>query len=675
MTSSLVLYGVFAIALAAFLALINYKPWASKRVFWGLTALRALTFSVLFLLLLNLQYTRNTTKLIKPKLSVLVDNSQSIKFINKDSAALALLEQLKTNAELAKKFDLQYFYFDTDLKFSDELVFDAPQTNIGKAISEVHELYKDEIAPVLLISDGQQTVGTSYEYMANQFEQKIYPLVLGDTVRYTDLRIKQINVNAYAFLDNTFPAEIFVQYNGTTDTTTVLEVFSGAKLVYREEINLSSENNTLIVSPKLKATQVGIQRYSARLRPLSDELIISNNRKPFALEVIDQKLDIALVSSQSHPDLRVFKSMVSNQKNYSIQRLTPEEFLKSSKDFAFVVLYQPNPSFADAYNFVKANNINTFTVGGPETDWTFLNTIQQHYAQEISQYKEAYQAVFNTNFDAFAVDPLDFEDFPPLQSDFGSVEIRMPHQVLLYKSVSGLETKNPLLFTYQAENTRHAVVLGSDLWKWRLKAYQLYNRFDEFDAFFNVVFQYLSTQKKADRLRVTHETVFDGTEPIAVYAQLYDENFQFNPNAQLEIEISSPQLDRPISFSFVQSESGYKAELSSLSSGTYQYQVRTKDREFVSSGQFEILAYNIETQFLNANYKALNQLANTTGGQLFLENQYSALLDELFKNSNYKTIQKISKKTVPLVDYKWLLLLLVLSLTAEWFIRKYNGYV
>jgi len=222
MTSSLVLYGVFAIALATFLALINYKPWASKRVFWGLTALRALTFSVLFLLLLNLQYTKNTIELIKPKLSVLVDNSESIKFINKDSTALELLEQLKTNAELAKKFDLQYFYFDTDLKFSDELVFDAPQTNIGKAISEVHELYKDEIAPILLISDGQQTVGTSYEYMANQFEQKIYPLVLGDTARYTDLRIKQINVNAYAFLDNTFPAEIFVQYNGTTDTTSVL---------------------------------------------------------------------------------------------------------------------------------------------------------------------------------------------------------------------------------------------------------------------------------------------------------------------------------------------------------------------------------------------------------------------------------------------------------------------
>ncbi len=135
--------------------------------------------------------------------------------------------------------------------------------------------------------------------------------------------------------------------------------------------------------------------------------------------------------------------MVSNQKNYSIQRLTPEEFLKSSKDFAFVVLYQPNPSFADAYNFVKENNINTFTVAGPETDWAFLNRIQQRYAQEISQYKEAYQAVFNTNFDAFALDPLDFEDFPPLQSDFGSVAIRMPHQVLLYKSVGGLETKKP----------------------------------------------------------------------------------------------------------------------------------------------------------------------------------------------------------------------------------------
>ena len=49
--------------------------------------------------------------------------------------------------------------------------------------------------------------------------------------------------------------------------------------------------------------------------------------------------------------------------------------------------------------------------------------------------------------------------------------------------------------------------------------------------------------------------------------------------------------------------------------------------------------------------------------------------DELLNNPNYKSIQRINKKTVPLVNYKLLLLLIVLSLALEWFVRKYKGLI
>ena len=673
MTTFVVFFGILAIAIS--IAFFQYKPWTSGNIYWGLTAVRTLSLSTLFLLLFNPEISRNTTELIKPKLAVLVDNSASIGFLGKDSLAQDFSIQLKNDTALNNRFDLQFFTFSNSTEQTDTLSFDGLQTNIGQALLETKELFRDEVAPIALITDGHQTVGASYSFLAKQLNQTVYPVVLGDTTQYRDLSIKQINVNTYAFLDNTFPVEIFVHYNGTSKESTALEIYAENQLIFREKISLNNTENSVIVTPKLKADRVGVKRYTARLRPLEDEKIVSNNSKPFALEIINQKLNIALISYLTHPDLGVFKSIIGTQKNFSIQRFTTEEFMNNPKDCAFVLLYEPDARFSSVYDYIQKKNINSFTIGGTATDWTFLNSIQTYYTQELTNQKEEYQAVFNTDFDAFAITPLDFENFPPLASEFGSTNINVPHEVLLYKSINRMSTKAPLLFTYNNENSRHAVLLGTEFWKWRLKAFQLSDRFDSFDGFFNVIFQFLSTQKKAKRLLVTHDPIFDGSNAIEIFAQFFDENFQVNSNAQLEIEVNTPQFNQPLLFPLSLVGNTYNVDLSSLKPGNYNYKLRTTDQLISTAGQFEILDFNIESQFLNADFEQLNLLAKETGGRVFLENQYDDLIDQLLKNPNYKSIQKINKKAVPLIEYKWLLLLLIFSLATEWFIRKYNGLI
>ena len=673
MTTWIVFFGILALAFS--IALFQYKPWKSKTIFWVLTAMRTLSLCTLFVILYNPEISRNTTELIKPKLAVLVDNSASIGFLGKDSLAQDFNAQLKNDTALNTKFDIEFFTFSNSTEQTDTLSFDGLQTNIGQVLLDTQELFRDEVAPIALITDGHQTVGASYSFLAKQLNQTVYPLVLGDTTQYRDLSIKQIHVNTYAFLDNTFPVEIFVHYNGTSKASTALEIYAENQLVFREKISLNTANNSVIVTPKLKADRVGIKRYTARLRPLEDEKILSNNSKPFALEIINQKLNIALISNLTHPDLGVFKSIIGTQKNYSIQRFTTDEFMNSPKDCAFVLLYEPDAHFSSVYTYIQKKNINSFTIGGTATDWAFLNSIQTHYIHQQTGETEEYQAEFNTDFDAFALIPLEFEDFPPLESAFGAIDISTPNEVLLYKSINGMTTKSPLLFAYNNENSRHAVLLGSGLWKWRLKAYQLNDSFKPFDVFFNIIFQYLSTQKKAKRLLVTHDPIFDGSNAIELFAQFFDENFQFNPNAQLEIEVNTPQFNQPLLFPLSLVGNTYNVDLSGLKPGNYNYKLRTTDQLISTAGQFEILDFNIESQFLNANYNSLNLLAKETGGRVFLENQYDDLIDQLLKNPNYKSIQKINKKDVPLIDYKWLLLLLILSLATEWFIRKYYGLI
>jgi hypothetical protein len=68
-------------------------------------------------------------------------------------------------------------------------------------------------------------------------------------------------------------------------------------------------------------------------------------------------------------------------------------------------------------------------------------------------------------------------------------------------------------------------------------------------------------------------------------------------------------------------------------------------------------------------------LALQTNGQLFYENTVDILISKLLANEHYKSIQKVEKKSVPLIHFKLLLLLLLLSLASEWFIRKYFGLI
>ena len=89
----------------------------------------------------------------------------------------------------------------------------------------------------------------------------------------------------------------------------------------------------------------------------------------------------------------------------------------------------------------------------------------------------------------------------------------------------------------------------------------------------------------------------------------------------------------------------------------------------------EILDFNIEQQFINANVQKLEQLATNTDGAIYFDSEANQLITNLISDNRFSSIQKIIKKTVPLIDIKIGLLVLILSLAIEWFIRKYKGLI
>ena len=86
-----------------------------------------------------------------------------------------------------------------------------------------------------------------------------------------------------------------------------------------------------------------------------------------------------------------------------------------------------------------------------------------------------------------------------------------------------------------------------------------------------------------------------------------------------------------------------------------------------------ILPFSLEAQNTGANTSKLKALAKQSGTELYTTGKISSLIESLKTTEKYKAIISYKTKTVPLIDYKLLLFLLVLLLGTEWFVKKLRG--
>ena len=71
----------------------------------------------------------------------------------------------------------------------------------------------------------------------------------------------------------------------------------------------------------------------------------------------------------------------------------------------------------------------------------------------------------------------------------------------------------------------------------------------------------------------------------------------------------------------------------------------------------------------------LETLAEKTAGKLFFENQYKQLINELQTNQRFLTLQKSIDSSDKLINWKWIMFLMISLLSVEWFTRKYYGKI
>ncbi|KDN53892.1 hypothetical protein [Flavobacterium seoulense] len=673
MTTNTILLIILSLVIAAGLSYFQYyyKAKSQLKVNLLLAFLRFLIIFGILLLLINPVITTTKTEIIKPPLTIVVDNSNSISYLESDKTAAALYSKLKNNSDLEEKFNIQSYQFDSELRPLQKLDFKGTQTNIDLVAKNTKAINRNTNFATVLISDGNQTLGNDYVYTFDS-SNKVYPIILGDTTKVFDLKINQLNVNKYAFFKNKFPVEVFLQYSGNKNTTADFQILQGNSVLSKQKVSFSATKKTAVVTVLLAANKTGTQLYKASLISNEKEKNNYNNQKNFAVEVLDQKTNVAIISSINHPDIAALKRSIESNAQRKVTILNPKQ-INLLTDYNVLIFYQPTTEFKTIFDAVKLTRINSFIITGTHTDFGFLNQIQNSLEFKMTSQKEDYLAEFNPQFNLFAIDNIDFENFPPLQNPYGKIKANGNTSILLSSKIRNINTEAPLLAFSENQGSRSAFLLGENSWKWRLESHIKNESFEKYDVFMDKIIQFLASNNSKKSLVVNHESFYNSGDAIEITAQYFNKNYEFDEKAHLTITLINSKTKQTKNYDLLKGSNSYKVNLDGLTAGNYQFTVKELNSNAAYSGHFEILDFDIEKQFVNPDFEKLSQLANSTNGKVYFPNQIDALIESLLVDENYKTIEKNNISRSPLIDWKWLLVFICSFFAAEWFIRKYNG--
>ena len=673
MTTNTVLLILLSIGIAGGLSFYQYfyKARYQSNANRYLAVLRFISIFGILLLLINPIVSRKTFETIKTPLPIVVDNSASIADLKANGAAVDLYKKLTANSELQHKFDIQSYRFDSEFENAEQFDFKGKQSNFDEVAKNLKSINKNATYPTVLITDGNQTSGNDYVYSFDT-NNKVYPLVVGDTTTFLDLKVSQLNVNKYAFHKNKFPVEVFLQYSGTKSINANFSISQGNSTLNTQTIAFSPSKKSAIVNVLLPADKVGLQIFKASITSKEPEKNKYNNTKNFAVEVIDQKTNIAIVTEVNHPDVGALKRAIESNAQRKVTIVKPND-VKTLQDYNVLILYQPTSNFKQVFEANKNAGINTFIITGNDTDFNLLNQQQNNVVFRMSGQREDYLSKFNQQFNLFALDDIGFEEFPPLQNAFGTITLNSDVSVLLTSKIRNIDTNAPLLAFSENQGKRSAFLFGENIWKWRLQSHVDHKSYEKFDVFADKIIQYLASNNSKKSLVVNHESFYNSGDALEITAQFFNKNYEFDEKARLTISVTNKNTKQTKKYDLLKTNNAFKVNLDGLPAGQYNFSVKELNSNTAYNGYFEVLDFDIEKQFVNPDLAKLTQLATQTQGKVYSPNQSDELIKTLLENESYKAIQKAIVRKTPLIDTVWLLILIAISLASEWFLRKYNG--
>ncbi len=649
--------------------------------------LRFLSISTIAFMLLSPLYKSISEQKRKPVVVIAQDYSSSIANNYSEAQLRQFNDKLHNFSKvLEDKYEIQAFSIGDKVIPGLRDSFDLKSTNLSAFINYVNESYdNNELSAVILSSDGIFNEGTNPVYTDIKFDTPIYSIALGDTTERKDLFINDIYYNDFAFLDDKIAVKVDIGAKSSRGEKSILKLFeinnsNHLKLLDKKSIIINNDDFFDSFLFYVNTSKPGINQYRIQLDKINGEITIKNNVKDFYIEVIDSKIKIAIIANNPHPDISALKDALLEKKNYSVTLKFADENINSN-EFDLLIYYNlpsNKHNLKNIHNVALKNNIPELFITGTKTNLNQFNKMQDliKIKGNTGSFNEV-QAILNNDFSLFITDNFKdkhLKNFPPLMAPFGEYQVSPDSRVLFYQKIKNIKTKYPLIILSNNSKNKTAVIAATNIYKWRLFDYYQNKKNEVIESILGQIVQYLTVKKDKSQWRVkTSKNIYDESEPILFNAELYNDNYEPVNTYEAFLKIINDK-GKEFDFVFSRIDNHYEINGEKFPAGNYNYiaTIKYNGKNLTKKGKFKIVKKELEKFDLVAKHNILNNLSSKTGGKMYGFEQIDDLLVDL-KNKDAKPIIYFSQKTDKLLDFKWIFWLILLLLSLEWFIRRYNG--
>lgn len=685
--------------LLLFLALLSggltYLLYAHKdalkdvQPFWKgiLGLLRFSAFFLIGLLLFNPLLKHITTITDPPVILVLEDNSSSLlQGWNKQERAIYLKERVPVLKDIQSQFKSYFYSFGSDLKSinpNDTLDFNEISTDIHSALETVMQNHTgSNISAIVLATDGLYNTGSSPLY-ANVRGVPVYVVALGDTTVRKDLMVRQLRYNDLVYLGDEYSVLIdlsAVRLEGNTTTLTVRN--ESGTLLKTETISIGNADWSATSEIKIKADKPGINKVTVSVSDINGEVTNQNNIATAYINVIDGRQKVLLLYDAPHPDVRFLKDVLEANKNFETKVSRWADWTGSLSVYDMVILHglpsvKDRSRSAELVRYVKDAGPVWF-ITTTNSDQVLLNEMQNMVKLEVSN-KTANEVLprFESAFSRFSISNPALQwldEVPPLVTPYGNHVVNAGTEVVWYQNIGKVSTKLPLLVT-GGNSKKRALLLGEGLWRWAMQEQLRKNVQENTSEWVDRLIQYLAvkTDQRPFRIRAGKDVYNEG-EAVTLDASLFNASFQLinEPDVMLNVKGDNGSA---IDVVMDKTSNAYSMRLGALAPGTYtaSAKVDVNGKTLNTNARFTVRELFLETLQTTADHSLLQSLSLATGGKMLTHRNMQQLPQMLKDDDRIRPLLSEQLTTQSLLDIKWYFFLIIILLSAEWFLRRFLG--
>ena len=672
----LILCALGSVAVAALLYFRTPEWPAGARL--GMAALRAAALFLLAFLLLGPLLRRVTTRTQRPTVLIAEDVSASAK-----PATDALRPALDGFAErLTNDFDVERLRIGERVRSSGndvDSLADAA-TDLSAVFAYARQQYPPELlAGVVVATDGIYNRGADPSYAAAELLNPTYALPLGDTTPQRDIAIRDALYNRIAYLGDELEVQVDVLATGLSGSGATVRLSGGGanetqRLQFRRDRALETARFT--VTPKT----VGLQRYRLSVPAVAGERNTVNNTREIFVDVLDARQQILLLAEAPHPDVSALRQALDANENYETSYAKLADFDGDVSDVDLVIFHGVTRGAERAATLLRQLNgrgVGRWFITGRQPSAAGL-ALQGLFSLSAKPSSNVVTPALNPGFRLFSIGEAWAEQlrgYPPVEAPFGDYGPLAGGEVLLTQRVGRVETDYPLLAMGEVAGAKTGVFAGEGLWRWRLAEYQATGQHAAFDEMVLATVQYLALRDDKRPFRVTPaQRVFATDEDVRLQGELYNASFRLVNEPDVAVQLTE---DGGARYEYVMDKVGgaYQLNAGRLPAGDYRYRASTSfgGEAYTANGAFSIQRVDLEQAVTTADWEVLRRVSQARGGRLVSEAELDALAEELIASSNAKPVLYQQVRTRPLIDWPWLLGIVLVLLAGEWFWRRRLG--